>query len=188
MSIDSKLRQILFDLGFPPTSGADTPVFIFSSAELKHVWIALQHRKWAVADIVSDQLRARITKARQMPLGASGLFYCSDAECFTVPFRIQSHPELADISDVWPGVWHFPFEIDPLGDLSKRIRLRDAKATWRALEGVSNVTKRINISGSMAFVPSWLYREDWDLILRTLSTTPTESNQAMQRTAGRSDA
>jgi hypothetical protein len=104
---------------------------------------------WAVADIVSEQLKARITKARQMPLGASGLFYCSDAECFTVPFHIQSHPEFRDV----PGVWHFPFRIEPLGDLSKRIPLANAKATWRTLEGTSNVTKRINISGGMAFVP-----------------------------------
>ena len=172
MSIDSKLRQILFDLGLPPTSGPDTPVFIFSSAELKHVWIALKRRMWAVADIVSEQLRARITKARQMPLGASGLFYCSDAECFTVPFRIQSPPEFRDVPDVWPGVWHFPFQIEPLGDLGKRILLANAKASWRTLQGVNNVTKRINISGSMAFVPSWLYKDDWDTILEKLANKP----------------
>src|SRR5207249_4550511 len=83
VNINSKIRQLLFELGIPPTSGADTPIFIFSSAELKHVWIALQRQMWAVADIVSDQLRARITKARQMPTGAFGMFYCSDAKCFT---------------------------------------------------------------------------------------------------------
>lgn len=170
MSIDAKVRQILFDLGFPPTSGVDTPIFIFPSAELKHVWMALQRQMWAVSDIVSEQLKARVTKARQMPLGAFGLFYCSDAKCFTVPFRIQSHPEFRDVPDVWPGVWHFPFQIEPLGDLSKRIPLANAKATWRTLEGANNVTKRINISGGMAFVPSWLYKEDWDMILEKLTT------------------
>jgi hypothetical protein len=72
MSVDAKLRQLLFELGMPPTSGPDTPIFIFSCAELKHIWIALQRRRWAVADIVSEQLKARITKARQIPLGASG--------------------------------------------------------------------------------------------------------------------
>src|SRR5438445_5643507 len=88
-----RIKQLLFELGFKPESGGDVPLYIFSSGELKHVWIAIQRRMWAVADIDRDQLAGRRTKAMQMPVGANGLFYCSDAECFTVPFVIQSHPK-----------------------------------------------------------------------------------------------
>ncbi len=168
-----RIKQLLFELGFKPETGGDVPVYIFSSGELRHVWIAVQKRMWAVATIDRDQLAARTTKAKQMPIGANGLFYCSDAECFTVPFIVQSHPQEKEVTDVWPGVWHFPFEIDPRGDLSKRISLSKAKSAWRTLEGARNVTTRINISGSMAFVPSWLYQEDWDAILRQLSDPST---------------
>jgi hypothetical protein len=171
--IAPRVRQLLFELGLPPTNGPEVPVFIFSSAELRHVWIALERRLWAVSTIDPDQLRGRITKARRMPLGANGLFYCSDAKCFTAPFKIQSRPELTQVEDVWPGTWHFPFEIDPLGNLGKRISLRKAKATWKTLEGTRNVTTRINISGSMAFVPSWLYEEDWESILGELGSRPS---------------
>lgn len=168
---NARIRQLLFELGVKPEVGGDVPVYIFSSGDLKHVWTAVQKRMWAVAQIDPDQLAARTTKAKQMPIGSNGLFYCSDAECFTVPFTVQSHPEAREIKDVWPGVWHFPFEIVPMGDLSKRISLRKAKSTWRTLEGARNVTTRINISGSMAFVPSWLYEEDWKHILHNLCGT-----------------
>ena len=170
---NARIRNLLFELGVKPDKGGDTPVFIFSSGDLKHVWTAIQKRTWAVASIDPDQLPGRRTKAKQMPIGANGLFYCSDAECFTVPFIVQSHPEQREINDVWPGTWHFPFEINPLGDLSRRISLAKAKATWRTLQDARNVTTRINISGSMAFVPSWLYEEDWNGILRQLSHSST---------------
>lgn len=170
LTLDLALRKLVVELGYALPDGPDTPVFIFSSTELKHIWIALQRRMWAIADIMPDQLASRVTKARELPLGADGLFYCSDAKCFTVPFRIQSQPELREVRDVWPSVWHFPFKIEPRGDLGSRIPLAKAKTTWKALEGASNPTTRINMSGGMAFVPSWLYRSDWELVLRTLET------------------
>ena len=169
----AKLRQLLLELGIVPEGERDTPIYIFPSDELRHVWIGLQRGLWAVGDITSDQQISRETKANQMPIGAHGLFYCSDAKCFTVPFIIESHPEHRDVSDIWPGVWHFPFRIRPLGDLGKRISLSTAKHEWKTLKGVSNITKVLRISGSMAFVPSWLYASDWQLILQKLSSRTT---------------
>jgi hypothetical protein len=166
---NSRIRQLLFELGIKPEAGGDIPVYIFPSGDLKHVWTAIQKRLWAVSTIDPEQLPGRTTKAKQMPIGANGLFYCSDVECFAVPFLVQSRPDPKEINGIWPGTWYFPFEIDPLGDLSRRIPLSKAKATWKTLEGARNVTTRINISGSMAFVPSWLYEEDWQSILQNLS-------------------
>src|SRR5437016_11714401 len=116
---NARIRQLLFELGIKPEAGGDTPVYIFSSAKLHHVWIALQHNLWAVADIDFQQISGRETKAAQMPVGANGLFYCSDAKCFTVPFLVETRPVAKEIRDnPWPGSWHFPFRIRPLGDLS----------------------------------------------------------------------
>ncbi len=169
MSSVARIRQLLFELGIKPDTGGDIPVYIFPTQQLHHVSIALQKGLWAVADIQSDQRAARATKARQMPLGSNGLFYCSDAKLFTVPFTVASPPEDRDVTDVWPGVWRFPFRIQPLGTLGKRISLATAKREWETLRGVANVTQTLRLSGGMAFVPSWLYETDWQLIISQLA-------------------
>jgi hypothetical protein len=149
-------------------------IYIFPSMSLRNIYIGIQQGMWAVAPIDEPYASARLTRSHDMPEGAAGLFYCSNPQVFTTPFRIESRAEDSPITGVWDETWFLPFRIRPLGDLSHQITLTHAKATWPKLEGVPNVTEVLNLSGAMAFTKTWFPRRNWDIILEQLHIDPEQ--------------
>lgn len=149
-------------------------VYIFSSTNLPNIHIGIERGLWAVAPIDERQAARRATMARQMPIGAAGLFYCSEPQVFTVPFIIQSRPEDRAIEGVWSEPWYWPFSIRAIGSLQHRVTLPHAKATWPILRDVPNVTLALNIAGAMAFTPTFFPRQNWDIILQQLHIDPEQ--------------
>ena len=140
------------------------PAYIFPSRSTQHVEIAVEQKLWAIHDIVARQHAARRVKASAVPVGAEGIFYVSARKAFTVPFIVSSTPEEREVKGIWPGVWHYPFRIEPLGPPWRFIPLARAKRQWLTLGGISNPTMHLRLSGSMAFVRSEIDDFDWACI------------------------
>jgi hypothetical protein len=108
-----------------------------------------------------------------MPIGAVGLFYCSDEpHVFTTPFIVESRPEDRAIAGVWEKTLYLPFSIRPIGDLSTQILFSHARFTWPTLKGAVDPGDTLNLSASLAFTPTFIPRYDWDLILEQLKIDP----------------
>lgn len=165
-----EVKRTLRKFGISPPDGIDTPVYIFTSSKAENVWKGLKHRMWAVGDIKESQLAQRRTKALQLPVGGLGLFYCSDQKVFTAPFRIASLPEDRQETNIWPGVWHFPFKVEPFGDMTARISLAEAKRDWDVFKKAESTAEALNLSGAMSFVESWVSADDWRRICQRLCT------------------
>jgi hypothetical protein len=149
-------------------------VYIFPSTSLRNIQIGLDRKMWAVAPIDEPHATARLTRARQMPVPAAGLFYCSRPQVFAAPFRIESRPDDEPVDGVWDQRWYLPFSIRPIGDLTRQTTLVHAHATWPVLEGIANATEVLNLSGAMVFAATWFPRVNWDIILEQLHIDPNE--------------
>jgi hypothetical protein len=131
---------------------------------------------WAVSTVNDSVLRGRISKAdKYFQPGARGLLYCRPTHSFTTPFIATSKADpRKTISDIWPEPWILPFSIDPLGGVHKQLHADIAKLTWPVLQrrchGAGGVTAAMNITGVTVFVPVDITDEDWEIILRDLST------------------
>jgi hypothetical protein len=148
-------------------------IYIFCSKTLKQIQTGIDQKIWALEAIEEPHAWARLGRSRQMPIGATGLFFCSaEPEAFTTPFIVESRPEDRAIAGVWDEPSYLPFSIRPIGDLSKQILLSHAKHTWPNLKGVEGVRTALNLSPAMAFTPTFVPRYDWDLILEQLSIDP----------------
>lgn len=143
-------------------------VYVFSSASIENIQIGLDKKLWAVGPIDEVVRQARVTRALDMPVGAAGLFYSSQRQIFTSPFRVESKPVDESVEGVWPERWHLPFSILPIGNLSTFIPINVAKGTWPLLEGIGNVTEVVNLGPVTAFSKTWFPRRNWDIILEQL--------------------
>lgn len=151
-------------------------VYIFPSLTMANIHIGIERQMWAVAPIGEPHATARRTRADKMPIGAAGLFYCSQdhCQCFTVPFVIESEPEDRAIPDVWSETWYLPFRIRPLGSIQHRVTLAHARATWPKLRGGAHPTHVLTLSGAMAFASTFFPHTEWDLILEQLHLNPED--------------
>lgn len=102
--------------------------------------------------------------------GEHGLFYLSKhKKVFTVPFVVRSSPKDEAVEKgIWPGEWHFPFSIEPLGLPSRSIDWGYAKRHWISLEDDSNPQASLHLSGSHSFVAAEIDETDWAQIIATL--------------------
>lgn len=147
-------------------------IFCFASKNVENIRRGIAARRWAVANVSSAAMAGRVTKARKyFKLGSKGLLYCRETHSFTTPFITESSADpLAVVCDVWPEAWVLPFDIRPLGDLSKQMPADRAKLVWPFLAecGSGGVTAAMNATGVTVFVPKEISDEDWSTILSDL--------------------
>ena len=143
-------------------------LFLFTSKNVTNIWAGIGAGRWAVSE--TSDMQSRITKSRRMRVGSLGLLYCSENQCFTTPFIVYSEADPKEVvADVWPEKWRLPFRIHPLGNPTRLISIDEAKKRWPVLQGCNNITERLNIGGTVVFVPSTISQEDWELILKELA-------------------
>ena len=165
-----------------PLEGPAMDLFCFASKNEENIRRGVKQKQWAVGTLLNQQsMAARTTKAmRNVQPGAFGLLYCNPTHSFTTPFIITSRVDpSAVVHDVWPEPWCLPFEIEPLGDLSRQLGAESAKERWpflaRRLEKNAfrgGVSAALNITGTTVFVPVSITADDWTKICQDLSTQP----------------
>jgi len=148
-------------------------VYIFCAKTLKEIQIGIENRLWGVEACEEPEAWARLGRARQMPVGAPGLFHCSaEPAIFTTPFIVESRPEEKFVTGIWEQPFELPFAIRPIGDTKAQVLLSHARLTWPNLKGRDDVSSALNLSPSLAFSPSFVPRYDWDIILEQLNMDP----------------
>lgn len=60
-----------------------------------------------------------------MPLGALGLFYCSETQVFTTPYIVTKEVEDIHVTNIWTEEWMYPFNIKIFGNTNKAIHKDD---------------------------------------------------------------
>lgn len=153
-------------------------LFCFPSKNARNFELGVKHRLWAVGTVLNhSSMAARVTKAnRFLHVGACGLLYCNPTHSFTVPFIVRSRADsVRVVTDVWPEPWRLPFDIEPLGDLSRQLSAEGARKRWPFLEERvgprGGVSAALNFTGVTVFVPVAITTDDWALICRDLATT-----------------
>jgi len=152
-------------------------LFCFASRNARNIELGIEHKLWAVATLLNQSaMAARVTKAnRYLHVGAYGLLYCNPGHSFTTPFLVRSRADLTRVvTDVWPEPWRLPFQIEPLGDLSRQMPADEAKKRWPfikdRLTSKGGVSAALNITGTTVFVPVVITADDWKLICSDLAT------------------
>lgn len=155
-------------------------LFCFASKNTENIRRGIANRRWAVATLLNQQsMAARQTKAlRYLREGSRGIIYCNPTKSFTTPFIVTSEADQSQIvSNIWPEPWCLPFDIEPLGDLSKQLPAEKARERWPVLKrrlaknhGKGGVSAAMNITGTTVFVPVAVTDEDWEIILADLAT------------------
>jgi|GEM_PF-917504 len=168
------------DRNASPIYQGDMDLFCFASRSIENIQIGIANQLWAVATLSNVQsMAARVTKAqRYFRAGAKGVLYCNPTQSFTTPFRVltDADPE-AVVTDVWPEPWRLPFQIEPLGDLSRQLPADLARERWPVVatrwarnKGRGGISAAMNITGTTVFVPVQITPSDWDQILEDLAT------------------
>ena len=148
-------------------------IYVFPSVNRANIRIGVQHKMWAIPRPAELRMKRQFTtKALNMPIGAHGLFYCTAAKAFTVPFSVASRPDTNHIvNNVWDGEFILPFHIHPLSDAWPWIdkdtiddvlpTLRHSKEGWY---------KRIKFRPNQIFSPTTLSLHDWYALVKCLAT------------------
>jgi len=154
-------------------------LFCFASRTERNIRIGIENRLWAVSTLLNQQtMAARRTRARlYFREGACGLLYCNPTHSFTTPFVALSKADPDRVvTEVWPEPWCLPFDIEPLGNLSKQIAAEDAKERWPILQqrlarinARGGVSAAMNMTGTTVFARVPISTQDWELILRDLA-------------------
>ena len=147
-------------------------IYVFASTSLENIRRGIANCLWAVPPMEGPLAAARRTRADDMPLGAAGLFYCSEPQIFTTPFIVESEPQDRIVSDVWELAWQLPFKIRPIGDMKKMVSLNHAALTWPFVRDTDN--RGGLLTGARAFAPIRILRHEWDEILKQLGVEPEE--------------
>lgn len=148
-------------------------LYCFASNNLTNIWAGIGAGLWAVSETSPSDMKARITKAKRMKIGAAGLLYCKASHSFTTPFLVCSEPDpVREVTDIWPEKWRLPFRIHPLGSPAKQLHHEQAKARWPLLKkvGAGGVSAAMNITGTTVFVPNEVSADDWASVLSDLSS------------------
>jgi hypothetical protein len=147
-------------------------LYVFSSNNLTNIWAGIGARRWGVS-LNQAKMPGAATKAAAMPVGASGILYCVETQCFTTPFLVRSPPEAGKTElDVWPEEWALPFGIVPLGSP----RLSEHKDKLQSLlpslnDGSIPWHHFLHVQGSTVFVPSAITANDWAAFIARLAMT-----------------
>jgi hypothetical protein len=160
-------------------------LFCFASRSVENIVRGVKARRWAVATVSDSAMKSRITKAEKYFVpGVHGLLYCEPTHSFTVPFIAASTADPRAVEkDIWPEPWVLPFDIRPLGDLSRQVKADSAMIRWPILirrreeRGIKSATAALNVTGATVFSPTEITEEDWTIILDDLATDiskPTE--------------
>jgi len=154
-------------------------LFCFASKNERNILLGIEHQLWAVATLMNKQaMSGRATKAmRYLRPGSYGLLYCNPLQAFTTPFIVRSTADPdAVVTEIWPEAWRLPFQIQPLGDMSKTLPAELARVRWpflakrlEANRGRGGVSAALNITGTTVFVPVDITEEDWDIICEDLA-------------------
>lgn len=148
-------------------------LFCFASRSETNIDLGINARTWAVAPVSQSAMRGRVTKAaKYFGEGSRGLLYCVPTHSFTTPFIAESGADSRDvITHIWRGSWVLPFQIRPLGNLSRQLHMHEAQARWPVLQRAParSVSAAMNFTGTTVFVPVEISDEDWDLILDDLA-------------------
>lgn len=145
-------------------------LFCFASRNQENIRRGIEARKWAVATVSHSAMQSRATKAKKyMHPGDMGLLYCNPTHSFTVPFIVRSVADpITVVKDIWPEAWVLPFDIEPLGDLSKQVHMDLALQKWpvvtRQQKGAGGISAAMHITGTTVFVPVEITEEDWEII------------------------
>ncbi|MGH7603894.1 MAG: hypothetical protein ACRENK_07835 [Gemmatimonadaceae bacterium] len=145
-------------------------VYVFSSQSVTNIWAGIGARAWAVSRSQADNVGGAVKKSRDLPVGAFGIFYCSEIESLTTPFIIYSKPiEGIPIRGIWEGEWTLLFRIHPMGTPGRRLpkqkiteslpTLRETRTPWHHVFRYQPTT---------LFVPTQLADTDWSALLAIL--------------------
>ena len=148
-------------------------IFAFASTNVTNIWAGLGAGLWAVSksDIEGTNKR-RKTLAKNMPVGAFGILYCSATHSLTTPFVVYSRPdENRSETSVWDGEWVLPFQIKPLGSPRRSMHREAAKSLLPSIanRNLKHVDELIFTKGTQTFVPSEITDEDWSVLIRELA-------------------
>jgi hypothetical protein len=137
---------------------------------LTNIWAGVGARLWAVSEkqAANESIRG---KARSLPVGALGLFYCVGTRAITTPFLILSRADQERVvKNVWHEPWALPFRISPIATPDKALpvsglinmlpRLRRENISWNRVLYVSPIT---------AFAASVLTDTEWSDITSAIS-------------------
>lgn len=142
-------------------------LYVFSSKSLNNIWAGIGANKWAVQVCDIPNLKE---KAMKMPLGALGLFYCSDSKVqgFTTPFIVTKEVEYIHITNIWEDEWMYPFGIKTFGNPNKVIHKNDIGILHKVSSSPKYWNHVMGISPIEAFVPIEISIEDWEILIKRL--------------------
>jgi hypothetical protein len=145
-------------------------VYAFSSETLTNIWAGIGARQWAIANS-QGELPGIQRKAAKLPIGAFGLFYCTEMQSLTTPFVVRSKPNaVARISNVWAGEWFFPFGIIPLGTPELRLHKDEVKRVLPAVKrGDKEWHHLIHFQPTTVFAASQIPDDDWQVLVDRLA-------------------
>ena len=152
------------------------PVYAFSSESLEHIERAYKIQEWAVPE--PTNYAAIEGKARQMPRGSRGVFYCADVlldqHFLTVPFRVTDTPDFPRMRDsAWPG-FVLPFKFEPLGAPSKRLYRHQIAEFLSESVPDNNWHHILLVAPTTLFEPSLIESNEWNRLLERLAEHPRE--------------
>ncbi len=145
-------------------------IYVFASTSLKNIRTGVESKLWAVQRPSMPSMCSQYrTKAKKMPVGAHGVFYCNKS--LTVPFIVASSPDPQQVvKDVWDGEFMLPFRIHPLGTTAKSIEkdeidqvlpsFRDSDDHWYDV---------MRYRLQLVFLPSQLTIDDWQVLVQKLA-------------------
>jgi hypothetical protein len=145
-------------------------LYVFPATSLREIQTAHDAGRWGIQASASRHA-SLTTRAKEIPIGAHGIFYCSASKSLTTPFRFTSAPDPdSTIADLWHDERSFPFGFEPLGSTQRQMGLDQA----RRLLDVSTTSTSTNSSNIFHLAPTRMFSPieitdtDWDTLLRTL--------------------
>jgi len=144
---------------------------LFASRTITNIWAGIGARMWAVSHEQATNIPSLAQKALRMPIGALGLFYCSETHSFTTPFLVYSPPqEGVVVDDVWPEQWTLPFRIHPLGTPRNQLHKDEAQNIIPTLSNSDEPwTSVFFVQPTTVFVPSQITSDDWQILIQRLA-------------------
>ena len=145
-------------------------IYAFSSANLTNIWAGVGAHLWAVS--LEQARNASIRgKARNLPVGGVGIFYCVEDKALTTPFLIRSKPDLdTEITHVWPERWALSFRIVPLGSPEKRVPVSELRSKLPSLARTTSAWNSLfHISPLTVFAASKVSEDDWAVLIQELA-------------------
>ena len=144
-------------------------LYVFSSSNLTNIWAGVGARMWAVSPAQAKNVSIR-GKAKNLPRGACGIFYCVENKVLTTPFVVKSTPDQHQVvSDIWPENWELPFKIVPLGTPDQSILVATLGSRLPSLKRPGRGWNQVfHVSPITIFAPSRITTGDWEILIDEL--------------------